>query len=159
MTLYTRLPVFTDLAIRDRLRDCRNLQQSMAICHILPCSAIFCLLVFTIVSAISATSVTSAGFLLNLLDSVGFCQDYNLKPILPYIYINWAIKLIIYTLFSHFFISFSYVMFWFYHTVYIYSLIIFTLLYIIATYTYFVILYCVNYLYYYIKCKTNLKPL
>ena len=62
ITPYTRLPVFTDLAIRDRLRDCRNLRQSTAICHILPCFAIFYLPVSTAISAISATSVTSAEF-------------------------------------------------------------------------------------------------
>ena len=39
MTPYTRPPVFTDLAIKDRSRDCRNLRQSTAICHILPNSA------------------------------------------------------------------------------------------------------------------------
>ena len=62
MTPYTRPPVSTDSATRDRLRDCRNLRQSTAICYILPCPAIFCLPVFTAISAISATSVTSAKF-------------------------------------------------------------------------------------------------
>ena len=55
MTPYIRLPVFTDLAIRDY----RNLQQSTAICHILPYSTIFCLPVFTAISAISAISTMS----------------------------------------------------------------------------------------------------
>ena len=72
----------------------------------------------------------------SLLNSTKFCQDYNLKPILPYIYINWATKLIIYTLFSRFLISFPYAMSWFHHTVHVCSLIISTLLYIIATRTY-----------------------
>ena len=62
MTPYTCLPISTDSAIRDRSRDCRNLRQSTAICYILPCSAIFCLPVSTAVSAISATSITSAEF-------------------------------------------------------------------------------------------------
>jgi hypothetical protein len=39
---YTRLPISTDLATRDRLRDCRNLRQSMAIYRSLLYSAIFC---------------------------------------------------------------------------------------------------------------------
>ena len=128
ITPYTYLLVFTDLATRDRSRDCRNLRQSTAICYILP----------------------------SLLNSVKFCQDYDLKPILPYIYVNWVIKLIIYTLSSYFFISFLYIMSWLYYIVYIYSLIISTLLYIIVTYTYFIILYCINY---YLKYKINLKPL
>ena len=62
VTPYICLPVSTDLAIRDRSRDCRNLRQFTAICYILPCSAIFCLPVSTVISAISATSVTSAEF-------------------------------------------------------------------------------------------------
>ena len=62
VTPYTRPPVSTDSAIKDRSRDCRNLRQSTAICHILPCSAIFCLPVSTAISAISATSVTSTEF-------------------------------------------------------------------------------------------------
>ena len=97
--------------------------------------------------------------LLSLLNSAKFCQDYDLKPILPYTHINWAIKLIIYTFSSCFLISFLYIMFWFYYIVYIHSLIIFTLLYIIVTCTYFIILHCINHLYYCIKCRTNLKPL
>ena len=60
ITPYTRPPVSTDLAIRDRLRDCRNLRQFTEICYTLPYSAIFCLPVSTAISAISATSVTSA---------------------------------------------------------------------------------------------------
>ena len=112
-------------------------------------SAIFCLPVSTVISTISATSVTSAEFY----------QDYDLKPILPCIHVNWAIKLIIYTLFFCFLISFLYVIFWLYYTVYVHSLIISTLLYIIATCTHFVTLCYVNYLYYYIKYRTNLKPL
>ena len=60
VTPYTRPPVFTDSAIRDRSRDCRNLQQSTAICHILP----------------------------SLPNSAKFCQDHNLKPILPHIRVN-----------------------------------------------------------------------
>jgi hypothetical protein len=38
---YIRLPVSTNSATRDRLRDCRNLRQSTAICHSLPYSATF----------------------------------------------------------------------------------------------------------------------
>ena len=131
VTPYTCLPVSTDLATRDRSRDCRNLRQSMAICHILP----------------------------SLLNSAKFCQDYDPKPILPYTHVNRATKSIIYTPSSHFLISFPYITFWFYYIVYIHSLIISTLLYIIATHTYSVILYYINHLYYYIKCRTNPKPL
>ena len=75
----------------------------------------------------------------NLLNSVKFCQDYDLKPILPRVCVNWVIKSIIYTPFSCFLISFPYAMSWFHHIVYVRSLIISTLLYIIATCTYFVI--------------------
>ena len=42
VTPYARPPVSTDSATRDRLRDCRNLRQSTAICYILPCPAEFC---------------------------------------------------------------------------------------------------------------------
>ena len=131
VTPYTRLPVSTDLAIRDRLRDCRNLRQSTAICHILP----------------------------SLPNSAKFCQDHDPKPILPRVRVNWVTKLMIYTLSSRFLIFFFYVMSWFYHTVHIHSLIISTLLYIIATCTYSVTLYCVNHLYYCTKYRMNLKPL
>ena len=44
VTPYTRPPVSTDSAIRDRSRDCRNLRQSTAICHVLPYSAYLFLL-------------------------------------------------------------------------------------------------------------------
>ena len=71
----------------------------------------------------------------SLLNSAKFCQDYDLKPILPYTRVNWATKSIIYTPSSRFFISFPYVMSWFHYTVYVCSLIISTLLYIIATCT------------------------
>ena len=152
VTPYTCPPVSTDLAIRDRSRDCRNLRQSTAICHILP-TCFYC-------NIYDIRNVRDFYQILpSLLNSAKFCQDYNLKPILPHICVNWVIKSIIYTLSSYFLISFLYVMSWLYHTVYIYSLIIFTLLYIIATYTYSIILCCVNYLYYYIKCRTNLKSL
>ena len=77
----------------------------------------------------------------SLLNSTKFCQDYNLKPILPYIRVNWVIKLIIYTLSSCVLISFSYVMSWLYHIVHIRSLIISTSLYIIVTRTHSVTLY------------------
>ena len=76
----------------------------------------------------------------SLLNSAKFCQDYNLKPILPYTHVNWAIKSIIYTPSSYFLISFPYVMSWFHYTVHVRSLIIFTLLYIIATRTHSVTL-------------------
>ena len=62
ITPYTYLPVSTNSAIRDRLRDCRNLRQSTAICYILLCFAIFYLPVSTAISAISATSMTSTEF-------------------------------------------------------------------------------------------------
>ena len=62
VTPYTHPPVSTDSATRNQSRDCRNLRQSTAICHILPYSAIFCLPVSTAISAISATSITSAEF-------------------------------------------------------------------------------------------------
>ena len=68
VTPYARPPISTDLVTKDRLRDCRNLRQSTAICHILPCPAIFCLPVSTAISAISATSITSAEF----------CQVYRI---------------------------------------------------------------------------------
>ena len=41
VTPYTRLPVSTDLATRDRLQDCRNLRQSTAICRFPLYSATF----------------------------------------------------------------------------------------------------------------------
>ena len=129
-----------------------NLWQSAMFCHILP-TCFYCN-IYNIRNVRDFCQI-----LLSLLNSIKFCQDYNLKPILPYIYINWVIKLIIYTPFFYFFISFFYIISWFYYTVYIYSLIISILLYIIATYTYFVILYYVNHLYYCIKYKMNLKPL
>ena len=152
LTPYTRLPVSTDLAIRDRSRDCRNLRQSIAICHILPI-CFYC----NICNICNVRDFYR--ILLSLLNFIKFCQDYNLKPVLLYIYINWVIKLIIYTLSSRFLISFLYVISWLYYTVYVYSLIISTLLYIIATHTHSITLYCVNHLYYYIKYRTNLKPL
>ena len=149
VTPYIRLPVSTDSAIRDRSRDCRNLQQSTAICHILP--TCFYRNIYDI------RNVRNFCWILpSLPNSTKFCQDYNLKPILPCIYVNWATKLIIYTLSSRFLISFLYVMSWLYYTVYVRSLIISTLLYIIATHTHSVILYYINY---YIKCRINPKPL
>ena len=152
VTPYTRLPVSTDLAIRDRSRDCRNLRQSIAICHILPI-CFYC-------NIYDIRNVYDFYWILpSLLNFIKFCQDYNPKPILPYIYINWVTKLIIYTLSSRFFIYFLYIIFWFHYIVYIYSLIISTLLYIIVTRTHFVTLYCVNHLYHCIKCRINPKPL
>ena len=41
VTPYTRLPVSTNLATRDRPRDCRNLRQSTAICRSPPYSTKF----------------------------------------------------------------------------------------------------------------------
>ena len=41
VTPYTRPPISTDLATRDRLRDCRNLRQSTAICRSPPYSTEF----------------------------------------------------------------------------------------------------------------------
>ena len=149
MTLYTRPPVSTDSAIRDRSRDCRNLRQSTAICHILP--TCFYRNICDIRNVRNFCRI-----LPSLLNSAKFYQDYDPKPILPHIYVNWATKLIIYTPSSCFLISFPYIMSWFYYTVYVYSLIISTLLYIIVTCTHFVTLCCVNH---YIKCRMNLKPL
>ena len=126
-----------------------NLLYSAMFCHILP--TYFYYNICDIRNVYNFCRI-----LLSLLNSVKFCQDYNLKPILPHTCVNWAIKLIIYIPFSCFLISFPYTTFWFYYIVHVYSLIISTLLYIIATYTHFVILYCINYC---IKCKTNLKPL
>jgi hypothetical protein len=143
VTPYTRLPVFTDSAIRDRLWDCRNLQQSTAIYSNLLYSAMF-------------RHILPTCFYRNICD---IRNNYDPKPILLYTRVNWVTKSIIYTLSSCFLISFPYVMFWLYHTVHIYSLIISTSLYIIATYTHFIILYCVNHLYYCIKCRMNPKPL
>ena len=129
ITPYTRPPVSTNLAIRDRIRDCRNLQQSTAICHIL--------LICFYYNIYDIHNVCNfCWILLSLPNSTKFCQDYDLKSILPHIRVNWVIKSIIYTLSSCFLISFPYIMSWFHHTVYVHSLIISTLLYIIATYTY-----------------------
>ena len=133
--------------------------QSITIYGNLPYSAIFCHILPTCFyrNIYNIRNVRNfCRILLSLLNSAKFCHDYNLKPILPYIYINWATKSIIYTHSFRFLISFPYIVSWFYHTVYIYSLIISTLLYIIATHTYSVILYYINY---YIKCRTNPKPL
>ena len=69
----------------------------------------------------------------SLLNSTKFCQNYNPKPILPRIRVNWVTKLIIYTLSSRFLISFPYAMSWFHYTVHVHSLIVSTLLHIIAT--------------------------
>ena len=149
VTPYTRPPVSTDSVTRDRLRDCRNLRQFMAICHIL--------LYFAYLFLPQYLRYPQRPWLLP--NSAKFCQDYDLKPILPCIHVNWVIKLIIYTPSFCFLISFFYVTSWFHYIVYVCSLIISTLLYIIATYTYSITLCCVNYLYYYIKYKINLKPL
>ena len=128
VTPYTHPPVSTDSVIRDRLRDCRNLRQSTAICHILP-TCFYC-------SICDIRNVRNfCWILLSLPNSAKFCQDYNPKPILPCTRVNWATKLIIYTLSSCFLISFLYAMSWFHHTVHVHSLIISTLLYIIATRT------------------------
>ena len=82
MTPYTHPPVSTNSAIRDRSRDCRNLRQSMAICYILPCSAIFCLPVSTATSAISATSMTVTGHPRDTLyTSTYFHRLSNQRPI------------------------------------------------------------------------------
>ena len=143
ITLYIHPPVSTDSAIYG------NLPYSAIFCHILP--TYFYRNIYNIRNIYNFCQI-----LPSLLNSAKFCQDYNLKPILPYIYVNWAIKSIIYTLSSRFLISFPYVTSWFHHTVYVHSLIISTLLHIIATHTYSVILCCVNY---YIKCRINLKPL
>ena len=128
VTPYTRPPVSTDSAIRDRPRDCRNLRQSTAICHILPTCFYRNICDIRNVHNFCRT-------LPSLLNSAKFCQDYDLKPILPCARVNWAIKSIIYTLFSRFLISFPYVTSWLHHTVHVRSLIISTSLYIIATRT------------------------
>ena len=106
-----------------------NLLYSAMFCHILP-TYFYC-------NICDICNVHNfCRILLSLLNSAKFCQDYNLKPILPHIYINWVIKLIIYTPSSCFLISFPYITSWFYYTVYVRSLIISTLLYIIAICTY-----------------------
>ena len=79
VTPYTRPPVSTDLAIRDRSRDCRNLQQSTAICHILP--TYFCCNICDIRNVHDFCRI-----LPSLPNSAKFCQDYDLKPILPRAY-------------------------------------------------------------------------
>ena len=124
-----------------------RLLQSTAIYGNLPYSAMFChiLPIYFYCNIYNICNVRDFyRILLSLLNSAKFCQDYNLKPILPYIYINWVIKSIIYTPSSYFLISFPYVMSWFHHTVYVRSLIISTLLYIIVTRTHSVTLirYC-----------------
>ena len=152
MTPYTRPPVSTDSAIRDRSRDCRNLRQSTAICYILP--------ICFHRNICDIRNVRDFCWILpSLPNSAKFCQDHDLKPILPYTYVNQTTKSIIYTPSSRFLISFPYIISWFHHIVYIHSLIISILLYIIITHTYSVTLCCINHLYYCIKCKTNLKPL
>ena len=118
-----------------------RLPQFIAIYGNLPYSAMFCHILPTCFYRNICDIRNVRNFcqiLLSLLNSAKFCQDYDLKPILPHTYVNWVIKLIIYTLFSCFLISFPYVMSWFYHIVHIRSLIISTLLYIIVTCTYFV---------------------
>ena len=149
MTPYIYPPVSTDLAIRDRSRDCRNLLYSAMFCHILP-TCFYCN-IYNIRNVHNFCRI-----LPSLLNSAKFCQDYNLKPILPRICVNQVTKSIIYTLSSRFLISFPYATSWFHHTVHICSLIIFTLLYIIATHTYSIILYYINY---YIKYRMNPKLL
>ena len=116
-----------------------RLPQSIAIYGNLPYSAIFYYILPTCFyyNICNIRNVRNFYRILpSLLNSAKFYQDYNLKPILPYIYINWATKSIIYTPSSHFLISFPYAMSWFHHIVHVRSLIISTLLYIIATYTY-----------------------
>ena len=122
VTSYTCLPVSTDSAIRDRSRDCRNLRQSTAICHILP-------------TCFYRNVRNFCWILPSLPNSAKFCQDYDLKPILPRTRVNQATKSIIYTLSSCFLISFPYATSWLHYTVHVRSLIISTLLYIIATRT------------------------
>ena len=105
-----------------------NLLYSAMSCHILP-TYFYC-------SIYDIRNVRNfCRILLSLLNSIKFCQDYNPKPILPCICVNWVTKSIIYTPSSHFLISFPYITSWFYHTVHVRSLIISTLLYIIATRT------------------------
>ena len=113
-----------------------NLPYSAIFCHILP-TCFYC----NICNIYNIRNVHNfCRILPSLLNSAKFCQDHDLKPILPHIRVNWATKLIIYTLSSRFLISFPYVMSWFYHTVYVCSLIISTLLYIIVTCTHSVTL-------------------
>ena len=110
-----------------------NLPYSAMSCHILPTCFYY--------NIYNIRNVRDFYWILpSLPNFVKFCQDYDPKPILPHICVNWVIKLIIYIPSSCFLISFPYVMSWFYYIVYIYSLIIFTLLHIIITYTYFMIL-------------------
>ena len=123
--LITRLPQSTAIY--------GNLLYSAMSCHILP--TCFYYNIYDIRNVCDFYRI-----LPSLPNSAKFCQDYNLKPILPYIYVNWVIKLIIYTPFFCFLISFPYVISWFHYIVHVHSLIISTLLYIIATCTYSVII-------------------
>ena len=139
VTPYTRPPVSTDSAIRDRSRDCRNLRQSTAICHILPYSAYLFLpqylryLRYPHVRDFCRT-------LPSLPNSAKFYQDHDPKPILPRARVNQATKSTIYTPSSRFLISFPYATSWLHHTVHVRSLIISTSLHIIATRTHSVTL-------------------
>jgi len=102
VTPYTRLPVSTDAARRDRPRD-GNLPaiygNLMAICRILPYSA-------------------------------KFCQDRSSNPILLRARVDQATKLTIYTLSPRFLTFSPYATSWLHHAVHVHSLIISTLLYI-----------------------------
>src|SRR6266550_9395588 len=90
MTPYTRPPVSTNLATRNRLRDGNLIAiygNLTAFCRILPYS----------------TKSTEFCYILpSLLNPTKFCQDRYLNPILPRTLINQATKLTIYTLFPLF---------------------------------------------------------
>ena len=159
---YDILHTSTCFCLLSNQRPITRLPQSTVIYGNLPYSAMFCHILPTCFYRNICNICNVRDFcriLPSLLNSVKFCQDYDLKPILPRIHVNWAIKLIIYTPFSRFLVSFPYTTSWFHYIVHVYSLIISTLLYIIVTYTYSIILYCVNHLYYCIKCRINQKPL
>ena len=119
-------------------RPITRLPQSIVIYSNLPYSAMFChiLPIYFHCNIYNIRNVRDfCWILLSLPNSAKFCQDYDLKPILPRVRVNRAIKSIIYTLSSCFLISFPYVMSWFHHIVHVRSLIISTLLYIIVTRT------------------------
>ena len=120
-------------------RPITRLPQSTAIYGNLPYSAMSCYILPTCFYCNICDIRNVRDFcriLPSLLNSAKFCQDYDLKPILPYICVNQATKSIIYTPSSRFLISFPYVISWFHYTVHVHSLIISTLLYIIVTCTY-----------------------
>ena len=124
-------------------RPITRLPQFTVIYGNLPYSAMFCYILPTCVYRNICDIRNVCNFcriLPSLPNSAKFCQDYNPEPILPHTRVNWATKLMIYTLSSRFLISFPYATSWFHYTVHVRSLIISTLLHIIATRTHSVTL-------------------